>query len=240
MFLGRVFVNCPMFVHSFRNSKYSNNKTFSRCRAMLRRAKRTTGTIRTTPIIRRSPFRRRKVISWSNKSRMAVPANNRRTSYRRLATIKCCRRCDAAQTEILTVWVSRKGVFRAFLLPHLNIYTIMTSGCTDIRSILSSYVIENYIILIRATNMFFLVSFYFPCRFKDENVIGLSLQEILPDNNNIKTEKMLVANPPNILKRAKSMKMENAVSANYIHATGNVPIFSLYLSLSNTHEREWR
>lgn len=43
-------------------------------------------------------------------------------------------------------------------------------------------------------------------------MIGLSLQEILPDNNNIKTEKMLIANPPNILKRAKSLKMENAVS----------------------------
>lgn len=48
----------------------------------------------------------------------------------------------------------------------------------------------------------------------DENVIGLSLQEILPDNN-IKTEKMLVSNPPNILKRAKSIKMENAVSKYY-------------------------
>lgn len=45
----------------------------------------------------------------------------------------------------------------------------------------------------------------------DENVIGLSLQEILPDNN-IKAEKMLVSNPPNILKRAKALKMENAVS----------------------------
>lgn len=46
----------------------------------------------------------------------------------------------------------------------------------------------------------------------DENVIGLSLQEILPDNNNIKAEKMLVANPPNILKRSKSLKVQNAVS----------------------------
>lgn len=46
----------------------------------------------------------------------------------------------------------------------------------------------------------------------DENVIGLSLQEILPDNNNIKTEKMLIANPPNILKRSKFVKMNNAVS----------------------------
>lgn len=42
--------------------------------------------------------------------------------------------------------------------------------------------------------------------FLDENVIGLSLQEILPDNNNIKEEKILVANPPNILKRSKSLK----------------------------------
>lgn len=47
--------------------------------------------------------------------------------------------------------------------------------------------------------------------FLDENVIGLSLQEILPDNNNIKTEKMLVANPPNILRRAKSLRMQNDV-----------------------------
>ncbi|XP_055308714.1 myb protein isoform X4 [Sitodiplosis mosellana] len=46
----------------------------------------------------------------------------------------------------------------------------------------------------------------------DENVIGLSLQEILPDNNNIKTEKMLVANPPNILKRSKSIKIQNAIN----------------------------
>lgn len=45
----------------------------------------------------------------------------------------------------------------------------------------------------------------------DENVIGLSLQEILPDNN-IKKEKTLVSNPPNILKRAKVLKMENEVS----------------------------
>lgn len=49
-------------------------------------------------------------------------------------------------------------------------------------------------------------------KFSDENVIGLSLQEILPDNNNIKAEKMLVANPPNILKRSKSLKTQNAVS----------------------------
>lgn len=46
----------------------------------------------------------------------------------------------------------------------------------------------------------------------DENVIGLSLQEILPDNNNIKAEKMLVSNPPNILKRSKSMRLDNSVS----------------------------
>lgn len=45
----------------------------------------------------------------------------------------------------------------------------------------------------------------------DENVIGLSLQEILPDNN-AKKEKILVSNPPNILKRAKALKSENAVS----------------------------
>lgn len=46
-------------------------------------------------------------------------------------------------------------------------------------------------------------------------MIGLSLQEILPDNN-IKAEKMLVSNPPNILKRAKALKMENAVSESQI------------------------
>lgn len=51
----------------------------------------------------------------------------------------------------------------------------------------------------------------------DENVIGLSLQEILPDNNNVKTEKMLVANPPNILKRAKSLKNQESVSKRSKH-----------------------
>lgn len=54
--------------------------------------------------------------------------------------------------------------------------------------------------------------------FSDENVIGLSLQEILPDNN-IKAEKMLVSNPPNILKRAKTLKMENAVSECIFHSS---------------------
>lgn len=56
----------------------------------------------------------------------------------------------------------------------------------------------------------FVIFIHFNFR-SDENVIGLSLQEILPDNN-IKAEKMLVSNPPNILKRAKALKMENAVS----------------------------
>lgn len=59
-------------------------------------------------------------------------------------------------------------------------------------------------------------------KFSDENVIGLSLQEILPDNNNIKAEKMLVANPPNILKRSKSLKIQNAVS---IHKTIQKQVF---------------
>lgn len=62
------------------------------------------------------------------------------------------------------------------------------------------------------TNIIWCFFFFCAVDILDENVIGLSLQEILPDNNNIKAEKMLVANPPNILKRAKSMKMENAVS----------------------------
>lgn len=45
----------------------------------------------------------------------------------------------------------------------------------------------------------------------DENIIGLDLQEILPDNN-LKAEKMLTGNPPNILKRAKVLRNENSVS----------------------------
>lgn len=58
----------------------------------------------------------------------------------------------------------------------------------------------------------------------DENVIGLSLQEILPDNNNVKAEKMLVANPPNILKRAKSMRMENSVSLSFKSNIPNIEV----------------
>lgn len=52
----------------------------------------------------------------------------------------------------------------------------------------------------------------------DENVIGLSLQEILPDNNIVKSEKMLVANPPNILKRAKSLKNQDLVCTHLFNA----------------------
>lgn len=53
--------------------------------------------------------------------------------------------------------------------------------------------------------------------YSDENIIGLPLQEILPDNNNVKAEKMLVANPPNILKRAKSQKNQESVSKLSFH-----------------------
>lgn len=52
---------------------------------------------------------------------------------------------------------------------------------------------------------------FFIFLFSDENIIGLDLQEVLPDNN-VKVEKMLTANPPNILKRAKILRNENSVS----------------------------
>lgn len=65
----------------------------------------------------------------------------------------------------------------------------------------------------------------------DENVIGLSLQEILPDNNNIKPEKMLVANPPNILKKSKSLKIQNAVSVHKKKTTNQVNLLRKTFSI---------
>lgn len=78
---------------------------------------------------------------------------------------------------------------------------------------LCSFLIDNlqFDKILNAFLVKFLLKFYYFLQL-DENVIGLSLQEILPDNSNVKAEKMLVANPPNILKRAKSLKNQESVS----------------------------
>lgn len=76
------------------------------------------------------------------------------------------------------------------------------------------------------TRISFIVKLKSYLNISDENVIGLSLQEILPDNNNFTAGKMLVANPPNILKRAKSLKMQNSVSIKL-----NILFFSYYCYL---------
>lgn len=56
------------------------------------------------------------------------------------------------------------------------------------------------------------------------------MQEILPDNN-IKTEKMLMANPPNILKRAKALRnADNAVS---IHITNLILTYYMHANHNN-------
>lgn len=180
------------FVYFRAGSRYSNNNNSNnrtQLRKTINRARRMIGIIRTIRTIRRLRFPRKRATSLLNKSKMAVPVNNRPISCRRSAATKCYRRCDVEMMEIWIAWVSW-------------LYIIIISY--------EKLMIKKWIVLdlMNQFHLFHLFSF----THEDENVIGLSLQEILPDNNNIKTEKMLVANPPNILKRAKSMKMENAVS----------------------------